>query len=221
MDSVSSKELGPIHLKRSLNENRKGRKKRSMITKTLICPSGKVQCEYYGDDQTPRYALRGLRFDHMMELLKLISQYGGSCTDDPKRYATAHPCAFNCIDCERSIYHVIGVKERFFNKKCEDLCFKTPKVGDEWEISIVNRLDQTKYPRYESYYFKAKETDDSNTIVGIIFNTIMEFRRDIDDTAKYCFVKIKRADMTEPFDVSTIADVWLKKELDKLVNKAI
>ena len=106
-----------------------------MKRENFTMEDGAVIVEYYGDGHAAHYILTGERFQHSNELLKLMLQYGGACTDNPKRYATAYACNYNCSECERSIYNIIRVKEKFFTKKCMELVQRIPRKNDEWKLA--------------------------------------------------------------------------------------
>lgn len=163
-----------------------------------------IVLNYYGDDYLSHYMLAGERFEPQKALLELIAQYGGACTEDQKRYADVQPdiCDFDCLHCQKSIYHLMALKEKFMQTRCEELCSHHPRKDDEWEVSIYS---QTDHPHYEEFFFKALKNIDMS-IIELSYESMKEIRPEFLEIAKYCYVKIRRSDMTQALDVSTVAN---------------
>ena len=186
-----------------------------MKRENFTMEDGAVIVEYYGDGHAAHYILTGERFQHSNELLKLMLQYGGACTDNPKRYATAYACNYNCSECERSIYNIIRVKEKFFTKKCMELIQRVPRKNDEWEISLVNYDNTSSHPKYENYFFRTESAVFRRTIIELISDLLTERYPEFKEGAKYCYIKVRRFDMDKAIDVSVVGNAELN-----LSNKA-
>ena len=174
---------------------------------TGLFRDGAVSVHYYGDNVCPHYLLDGSRFKEKDELLKMMVQYAGACTVDPQEFArNGSSCDFDCLHCDRSIYHLISAKERMFHSQCGDLCRRTPHVDDEWEISAVEHNGEFKY---ETIHFLCKEAIDDTSIVGLIIDYLRQSNPGLVPAARYCYVKVRRFDMERAFDVSVEASKLL------------
>lgn len=180
-----------------------------MERKTEFIHNNSVAFAYYGDDYVAHYMLSGERFKHSDELLTLLLHHRGACMEDPKMYARTE-CNFDCCNCERSIYHQVAMKEKFFNARCRDLCNRVPKVGDEWEVSIHMLSD---HPHFEVFFFHCvrPNNDEEKTIAQISYETMMKWRPTFLQAAKYCYVKVRRNDIAKAMDVSIVANQIFKE----------
>lgn len=180
-----------------------------MVQDHFMIENNAVSVDYYGDGHAAHFVLSGERFQHSQELLKLMVRYEGACADDPKRYATAYPCSYNCTECERSIYSIIKIKEKFFTQKCTELIHREPRIRDEWEVSLVSFKDTPDHPRYENYFFRAEAPIDNRTIIEIIYDMMKKYYPDAVKRVKYCYIKVRRFDIEKAIDASVVANADL------------
>lgn len=173
---------------------------------------GRVELEYFADDISSHYILAGERFRHEHELLKLITKYDGACTEDNSAHSLTTNCDFDCMNCSKSIYHIIKTQERFFENRCLELCRRNPKVGDEWEVSLVSY--DGIMPRYQDYYFRCAEAIHSKAIIELAYDVVKERYPKFYAQSKYCYVKIRRFDLDQATDVSLVANQFFQGFLD-------
>lgn len=169
-----------------------------------------IEMEVWGDNVAPHYMLNGERFKHDTELLKLIAKYDGTCTEDPSAYALSTNCNFDCLNCKNSIYYILKNKERFFYSKCLDLCKRIPRRDDEWEISLVYQGSTHMREHFQSYYFKCLDAVSDVSIIERAFQGVATIYPQFYTESRYCYVKIRRFDMSRPMDVSPIANQYIR-----------
>ena len=183
------------------------------MTRTIeMVYDNKVELEYFADDISTHYILDGERFKHDKELLKLISKFGGACTEDPKAHSLTINCDFNCMDCPKSIYTILKKQEKFFYAKCNDLCKREPKAGDEWEVSLVSY--EGFMPKYQDYYCRCLDGNSGKSIIEMVYEIMKLKYPKFYAQSKYCYIKIRRFDMDRPVDVSMIGNQYFKAFLD-------
>lgn len=164
---------------------------------------GAIATQYFGDSVCPHYLLKGSRLKETDELLKMMVRYGGACTVDPQEFArNGSSCDFNCLNCDRSIYHLVSAKDHLFRNQCRDLCGRQPKIDDEWEISVVEHNSEFKY---ETIHFLCRKAVESRSIIDLIIDYLKKMYPAMIAATRYCYVKIRRFDMEKAFDVSTEA----------------
>lgn len=185
----------------------------SIFTQSFFILNHRVRCDYYGDPEVARYTLVGERFNQNTEILKLLARYNGACTDDPTRYATANPCSLNCTQCERSIYHIIRLKERFFSFRCHRLCDRHPRQGDVWEVSLIYKPGIGNRMKYEDYCFTAMTNMDDMTILEVIYFMMVSIDPRTPDLIQFCYMKVKRFDTDIAIDISSVANDLIQKML--------
>ena len=169
---------------------------------------GRVDLEFVADDISAHYFLTGDLFRVENEILKMMMQFDGACTDNLSAHSIALDCDFDCMKCNKSIYALVKKKERFFKKRCLELCTRNPKEGDEWEISLVGK--DNVHPRYRNYYFHCRERIPNKSIIELLFDAMVEMYPDGYEKTALCFVKIKRFDMPNALDVSLIGNRYIK-----------
>lgn len=184
-----------------------------VFPKSFFMLDDRVKCETYSSDETARYNLVGERFQQNNEILKLLSKYNGACTEVHAPYATAHPCSLNCTQCERSIYHIIREKEKFFTFQCNQLCERHPRKNDTWEVSLVYKASIENQPRYEDYYYTALTNIDDRSILDIIYQMMIDIDPTVPNQIQFCYIKIKRFDSERAYDVSSVANERIQRRL--------
>lgn len=180
---------------------------------------GKVSLEYFADDISTHYLLQGERFRHDNELLKLIAKYGGACTEDSKAHGLTINCDFDCMNCPKSIYAIVRNQEKFFFNKCLDLCKRQPKVGDEWEVSLVSY--EGIMPKYQDYFFRCLKPISDTTIIEMAYEVMHLKYPKFYAQSKYCYIKIRRFDMEKALDVSLVGNQIFQGLLDELPLESI
>ena len=173
---------------------------------------GRVELEYFADDISTHYILAGERFHHDHELLRLIAKYGGACVEDHAAHALSVNCDFNCMECPRSIYHIIKTQERFFQNRCIELCKRAPRQHDEWEVSLVSY--DGIMPKYQDYYCRCKEAISDRSIIELAYDVMHEKYPNFYVRSKYCYIKIRRFDMEQAIDVSMVGNQFFQGFLD-------
>lgn len=170
------------------------------------------------DNDHPRWKLDAVHFDHRDKTLSLMIKYGGSCTIMDQ--ATMPDCQFKCATCPYSIYHQLQVMEKQFNEQSKSLCCRSPKVGDQWEISLV--YQSPKIPKYITVTWEclACITPDAanpmaTSILGIIADTLLEYDPKIFEGVQLQYIKIMRFDTSDAIEVSNIANRMLVEILQK------
>lgn len=167
---------------------------------------GAIRISWAGDNESAKYMLSGERFDQTRELLQLLSQYDSACLLDKHAYATKGGCDFNCLACQHSIYALLKKKEEHFNLKCQHLCLRVPKPGDCWEVSLVLKANGYAKTIYQSFFFECVRIVPDITIVDYIYELFRTYPVRIDGSIRYCYIKVRRFDMTNTIDVSQTAN---------------
>lgn len=169
---------------------------------------GRVDMEFVADDISAHYFLTGDLFRVENEILKMIAQFDGACTESQSAHTIALNCDYDCMHCNKSIYALVKKKERFFKKRCKDLCARNPKVGDEWEVSLVSKEDIQ--PKYRNYFFHCNEMIEDKNIIELLFEAMSDIYSGGYTQTALCFVKIRRFDMPKALDVSPIANRYIQ-----------
>ena len=174
--------------------------------------NGRVELEYFSDDISTHYILAGERFHHDNELLKLIAKYGGACVEDTAAHALSVNCDFNCMACQHSISHIVRTQAKFFQSRCIEACKRTPKVNDEWEVSLVSY--EGIMPKYQDFYCHCKAPIPDKTIIEIMYEIMHAKYPKFYEQSKYCYIKIRRFDLEKPLDVSMVGNQYFQGFLD-------
>lgn len=172
----------------------------------------KVVMNYFSDDNAAHFILNGEHFKHNHELLKLIVKFDGACTEDTSPYGLTINCNFDCLNCSKSIYHIIQVQERFFQMRCEELCKRAPKAGDEWEVSLVSY--DGIMPKYQNFHFRCLENLGDEPIISLCYQIIHQKYAKFYEQSKYCYMKVRRFDMEKAIDVSSVANHYFQGLMD-------
>lgn len=170
---------------------------------------GGLIMDYIKDNNVPHYRINGERFRHNNELLKIIKRNDGICLES-KHYGTFTHCDFDCFNCNKSAYHLLRLKEKFFNQRCEMACSRIPKAGDEWEMSMV--MEEGFPYRYLDFHFTATQdlSDVGKSIIELCSEALDHINGDIYNKTHFCYIKIKRFDDDKALDVSITANKYIK-----------
>lgn len=182
-----------------------------MTIKTVELPKyGKnLLLQTWADNFRPHYMLSGKRFNDESETLNLMLKYDGACKKKGDALASGR-CDFNCMRCQYSIYAELETRRKWFTARLEECCRREPKENDEWELSMV--MKNRRFPRYETFHWQCGCILKGESIIGVIYDSIMQIDPTLFDDAQLQFIKVSRFDTDTILDCSSVANRILKEE---------